>query len=511
MKRTTTASFVLELPLRVSPAEERKLAARLEAGRRLYNAVLGEALRRQRLIRESRCWRAARLLTREAGRAEAFRALCRAYRFTSAALSSFGSSCKNGARWQRMLGAHETQRIAERAFAAVEQYGFGNRGKPRFKGKGRPLHSIEGKCNAAGIRWHAETAAVEWLGLYLPALTAPAGKDPWQEAALVYPTKYCRIVWRMLNGRRRFYLQLVQQGTPLPKWETGKGELGLDLGPSVLALCGQQTAQMVALAPGVVQPWREMRVLQRKLDRSRRATNPERFNADGTWKKGERQQVFSARYRKVAAGLAETERRLAAERKRSHGELANDLLSIGKTAKIEKLSYRAWQRRFGRSSKVRGAGSFVSTLSRKAASAGGVLVELDARKLRLSQYDHPSGGYAKKPLSQRWHVLSDGSGIVQRDIYSALLAYCADGQGLHPSRIFEVWADRGPALRQAGWWREQPASGEARAFPTVKPSERVACRRRRSGGHGRDAVALPARGAREPGDPAGEAFGTPAL
>src|SRR5260221_2597641 len=44
--RRRTPSFVCEVPLRVGPAEERALRARLEAARALYNACLGEARRR---------------------------------------------------------------------------------------------------------------------------------------------------------------------------------------------------------------------------------------------------------------------------------------------------------------------------------------------------------------------------------------------------------------------------------------------------------------------------------
>src|SRR5260370_40489454 len=41
-----TPSFVCEVPLRVSRAQERRLLARLEAARQVYNACLGEARRR---------------------------------------------------------------------------------------------------------------------------------------------------------------------------------------------------------------------------------------------------------------------------------------------------------------------------------------------------------------------------------------------------------------------------------------------------------------------------------
>ena len=62
---------------------------------------------------------------------------------------------------------------------------------------------------------------------------------------------------------------------------------------------------------------------------------------------------------------------------------------------------------------------FIERLSRKAESAGGKLVELNTRRLGMSQYDHVSGTYAKKPLSQRWHRLGGDDVIVQRDCYSA--------------------------------------------------------------------------------------------
>jgi hypothetical protein len=53
--------------------------------------------------------------------------------------------------------------------------------------------------------------------------------------------------------------------------------------------------------------------------------------------------------RPIEAGIKhlpcrERERRLAAERERSHGELANRISRSGATVKTEKLSYKAWQR-----------------------------------------------------------------------------------------------------------------------------------------------------------------------
>lgn len=504
MKLATTPTFILELPLVVVPATERQLLARFESGRRLLNAVLGEALRRQQLMRESKVWQKTRLLKDKKERAVTFRKISEEYQFTSASLSAFGTKCKNGAHWH--LGAHETQKVAERAFGAVQMYIFGKRGRPRFKCQNRPLHSMESKTNATGIRWQPGIASIIWGDLHLPVKVAP--HDDYQVASLQQQTKFCRIVWRTEKGQRRWYAQLMQEGLPPQMHETTEGEVGLDIGPSTIAVVAKDTNGLTAFCPTIKQPWNLMKRLQRKLDRSRRATNSDCYNADGTWKKGKRQTVFSVRYKNLRAQYSEVERCLAAERKRSHGELCNTILQSGTTIKSEKLSYRAFQKVFGRTCKVKAPGMFVSILRRKAESAGGKLVDLQTWKLKLSQYDHQSGEYTKKPLSQRWHPLGNGNTIVQRDVYSAFLALCVQENQHHPSYIEAMWADQEPALRQAGWCRTQPASGGATAFPTAQaPSELVACRRSLANGHGPDAVAF----TRESGDPVGCDFGTPGL
>ena len=55
------------------------------------------------------------------------------------------------------------------------------------------------------------------------------------------------------------------------------------------------------------------------------------------------------------------------------------------------------------------------------------MVEITPGKTALSQFDHTTGEYVKKPLSQRIHIFGDGrTEPVQRDLYSAFLASCCD-------------------------------------------------------------------------------------
>lgn len=185
-------------------------------------------------------------------------------------------------------------------------------------------------------------------------------------------------------------------------------------------MVGDDSASLVKFCDTVIQPWKETRRLQRAMDRSKRATNPHCFNANCTWKKGQK-FTPSKRYTAIRTEYAEVERKLAAERKRAHGELANQILGLGNVIQSETLSYIAFQKNYGKSGKVRAPGMFVEQLRRKAESAGGELIDLHTWSLKMSQYDHTTEVCTKKPLSQRWHVLGDGSGVVQRDVYSAFL------------------------------------------------------------------------------------------
>ena len=235
----------------------------------------------------------------------------------------------------------------------------------------------------------------------------------------------------------------------------------MDIGPSVIAAVATADAILEQFCPKVVEPWQDIRRIQRAMDRSRRATNPDNFDARGRCKKGAKKWNRSHRYQVLAGKRRERDRQLAAERKRSHGELANRILAEGTTIKTEKLSYKSFQKNFGRSVKVRAPGMLVSTLQRKAASAGGGMVEIKTRHTRLSQFDHTTGEYIKKPLSLRVHVFGDGvTQPVQRDLYSAFLATCCDTDSLDVPAVVSTWASAEPHLRTAMSRALQPASGK---------------------------------------------------
>src|SRR5689334_21060393 len=161
-----TPSPVCEMPLRVSPAQERTLLARLEAARQVYNACLGEARKRVRLVRESKAYQHARTLPRDdPARPACFRKARAQHDFSEYALHAYAQQF--GQSW---LGEHldslTIQTLATRAYRSANRLLLGQ--ARRVRGVSRhQLDTVEGKTNTSGIRWRGDR--VEWNGLVLPA------------------------------------------------------------------------------------------------------------------------------------------------------------------------------------------------------------------------------------------------------------------------------------------------------------------------------------------------------
>jgi len=341
---------------------------------------------------------------------------------------------------------------ANRAFKAVLKVAFGQAKRVRFKSKNQ-LKSVEGATNKTGIRYK-DDGYVLWKGLKLKCIIDV--NDKVVVHGLSHRVKFCRIIKRIFNfvfnfgvhqienenGKTRFFVQLALEGNPLIKEKNKPADniVGLDIGPSTIAHVSDDSAIIERFCDELKDKQKEIRRLQRKLDRQRsersgeakrlfRANNPQNYNPDGTIKKGKKTWRESTRYKKTRRKLAELQRKLAAHRKTLHGNIANRILKQGKHVKTEKLSYRAFQKNYGRSVRDRAPGMFMEILRRKAenekmsakpSSFGGSVVEFSTRTTKLSQYCHKCKKYTKKPLSQRIHICCNLN--IQRDIYSAFLA-----------------------------------------------------------------------------------------
>ena len=429
-------------------------ARHLEVGRQFYNAVLSAGQRRLRRMRADPAWQAARAIphTQPKERKAAFLAMRERYGFSEYAFHELARKLR--VSWlAEHLDAVLAQTLASRAYRALNRVCLGKARRVRFKSKSRGLDSIENKRTDTGMRfvlqpgaagrtqgfllWHEDQLAVliDW-------------DDPVVAHGLAQPIKYARLVRRHASSPRakgadrqgkRYCVQLVLQGLPhhKPKHTVGTDRVGLDLGPSSVAIVPREAeAHLVPLCTELRPDARAIRRLQRKMERQRRAANPDHYDERGRpkkRKKGAPRWKQSRGYQASRSRKATKERKLAAHRKSLHGRLTHQIAAVGHTIISEKISYRGWQKRYGRSVGLRAPGMLIDHLRCTVASTGGTLHEVPIRSTKLSQFCHGCGAFVKKSLSQRWHHCPCGIGPVQRDLYSAFLAAYLDPADPNPS------------------------------------------------------------------------------
>ena len=412
-----TPSFVCEVPLRVNRAQERTLLVRLEAARQVYNACLGEARTRVRLVRQSKAFQHARTLPRDdPARKESFARPAPSTPARSTRCTPTPSSSGTPG-WESTWTASPSRRWPVAPITPPIGCWWG---KPAGSGSRGATNSTRSRVRPTPAAFAGAGTLVEWKGLVLPARLDP--RDPVQAHGLACPVKHVRLVRRTLGERNRFYAQLVCQGVPFqkPQHQLGSGIVGLDLGPSTIAVVSEQQALLQPFCPEVAPDAKALRRLDRQLDRQRRANNPANYDERGRVKRGKQRWKVSKRQHQTQARRREVYRKLAATRTRSHGQLAHRVLALGNAFQLEQLSYRAWQRTYGRPVQLCAPGMFVERLSRLAVSAGGTIVDINAWRARLSQTCH-CGRIKKKARSERWHVCPCGASA-QRDLFSAYLA-----------------------------------------------------------------------------------------
>jgi transposase len=466
-----TPTFLLELPLQIEAGQAKRLRAHLEAGRQLYNAVLSEGQKRLRRMKADPAWQATRALprTRPLARRAAFSALRTQYGFSDYAFQDFAKELR--VSWlAEHIDAVLAQRLATRAYQALNRVCVGKAKRVRFKSRGRGLCSIENKRNDTGLRFVLQTPQeghagyLVWHDDQLAALIN--WNDPVVKHGLDHHIKYARLIRRKASSERaagadgegcRYFVQLALEGVPYhkPRHTVGSDTIGLDLGPSTIALVARQgEASLEMLGEELAPDERQIRRLQRKLDRQRRAANPEHYDEQGRIKKARKTRLpwkNSRGYERTRQRKAEKERKLAAHRKSLHGRKVHEIVSQANTVIVEKICYKAWQKQYGRSVELRAPGMFIALLRRTVASTGGTLIEVQTHQTKLSQFCHGCGKTVKKPLSQRWHVCECGVGPIQRDLYSAFLAAHQDTANDLPScaRYLVPWEGAETRLRAA--------------------------------------------------------------
>jgi transposase len=418
--------FVHELELEVYEEERSILNTRFISGAMLYNGCLQECLKRCQLMQQSQEYQKARRLPKQtAERKQLFRKAIERHGFDEYKIHRWLTQYLKTFPFYEHLDSTICQKLASRAFIATRDFSVGLRGRPRFKNTKR-MRSLEGKSNATGIRF--KEGMILWKGLKLKPIYDLKDPDGVEAHALSCRIKYVRMIRKTVKGKIYYFAQLILEGKPLSTKTTLDAVVGIDLGPSTVAVVSENDASLSMITP---MRDKSSRRLQRKIARSR-----------------ELHKITTHRARKLYSNLAEVKRKEAMTRKKMLGKKVNEILAFGNIIKIEKLSYKAFQRCFGKSVGRHAPGMFVEKLRHRAENAGGKFIEINPYKTRLSQVCHGCGREEKKPLSQRLHRCPCGIEM-QRDLYSAFLAVHVAEDHLDRSQAQDAWPGAQALLRQA--------------------------------------------------------------
>lgn len=447
---------------------------------------MNEAMKRLELVRNSELYQVARQIprTKKKERSDAFKKATEQYRYSEYDLHSFGTIISNNAKWiAQKIDSNTQQKLATRAFKASERVMLGRAAYVRYKVSSR-FRSVEGKTNKQGLRW--KNHCLVWGNLKLKPIIDST--NPVIKHGLESPIKYVRLLWRILNGKRRWYAQLINEGMPYQKPQNyvSDGLIGLDLNISNIAFVGDKHADLLPFAENVPTFQHKIQALQRKMQRSQRANNPNNFEPNfdarkgrktvvkkGKVKKGKAQWKKSSNYLKASAKKRELERRKAALAKTQNRCIVNEIFRHGKHIKTENISVKGWQKIYGKAISAKSPGFVQSELIRKAENAGGSVIKFSTQTTALSQ-THLDGTRIKKSLSQRVH--QDVTGIPEhhRDLFSAFLSRSVNQNQLVLQDAVNEYSGLEPVLLEAYQrylTRKQVSESESRQSDS--PSEPV--------------------------------------
>lgn len=237
------------------------------------------------------------------------------------------------------------------------------------------------------------------------------------------------IVRKKIRGKVKYELQITLKGVPYNKMrKLGKGNVGVDIGMSMVATYGNKLSLDALSAENKREYQKELEVLERKMDRSRRATNPDNYDDKGRIVAKEKRApwVYSKKYNVLKSKHSEICRRYTNKRKILQNDLSNKLLEMGDTFYIENCNIASMakrakettvnpktgrlrsKKRFGKAIQSNAPAEFLETLRKKVTTLGGTVYNVNPQ-IAATQFDFTDGTFKKHSLSERNVTLSNGN------------------------------------------------------------------------------------------------------
>lgn len=354
------------------------------------------------------------------------------------------------------LNSGELQVVASHVMKALEKVLF-YRTEPhkvRFRSKYDTDMSFRNRVNSTGTRLVESNKTGIAYRLYIHKTSTfvdipVKAFNYYQQMSLLRSNsiKYVQMIRKIIRGKKVYYIQIVCEGTPPAKVNRGEGVVGIDPGISTVAYVAPNKVALIDLVPrNITQKEKLLKVLDRRIERSRRVNNPTCFNENGTIKKGCRFKRLSNRALRLMNRRRKAYRSLSEERKKLQGQLINQVVSNASVIKMEELNVKGLQKRakdlrinpktnrpfskkrFGKSIFRAAPSAFREALKTRAVQLGIEVIMISPKEVKPSQYNHILQTFEKKPLSTRIFDLSSEWTGLQRDLYSAfLIGHIEDG------------------------------------------------------------------------------------
>lgn len=238
------------------------------------------------------------------------------------------------------------------------------------------LRCLTAKKNSTGIRFSLDEGnrigTVKWQGLVFSIDLSKCTLYEWQ--ALQSEICYCAVKREKIKGKWKYYIQITLKGHVPDKFDKQTGELKIQLGKGNVGLYFTSTSLTVSTENGVKTYPLEIKnnedkktELLQKMDTSRRATNPDNYNEDGTSK--EKSEIkgwhFSKAYKKYRAELYEIYRKECEEKKLLQEILANEVIASGDVFNCNKMDFKFLQRNLGKKIQSASPAMLKTTIERK--------------------------------------------------------------------------------------------------------------------------------------------------
>lgn len=238
------------------------------------------------------------------------------------------------------------------------------------------LRCLTAKKNSTGIRFSLDEGnrigTVKWQGLVFSIDLSKCTLYEWQ--ALQSDICYCAVKREKIKGKWKYYIQITLKGHVPDKFDKQTGELKRQLGKGNVGLYFTSTSLTVSTENGVKTYPLEIKnhenkktELLQKMDASRRATNPDNYNEDGTNK--EKSEIkgwhFSKAYKKYRAELYEIYRKECEEKKLLQEILANEVIASGDVFNCNKMDFKFLQKNLGKKIQSASPAMLKTTIERK--------------------------------------------------------------------------------------------------------------------------------------------------